>query len=157
MHHAGRQCPIHAKEIADHLDRTLPSGVRRVGYLVLGWSALVAGVIGIVVPVWPTTCFLLLAAWSFSRSSRRMYRWLHENRLFGGHLRVYRDEGRISRGVRNFSLTALWFTIAISAFLAARMPWLPVVLLALAVAITVHLVRIPVHPRQDPEGASSGG
>jgi len=157
MYPAERQCPIHAKEIAARLDRTLPSGVRRVGYLVLGWLALVAGVIGVVVPVWPTTCFLLLAAWSFSRSSRRMYRWLHENRLFGEHLKIYRETGRISRGVRNVSLSALWLTIGISAVLAARVPWVPVVLLALAVAITVHLVRIPVHPRQDPEGASSGG
>ena len=148
MHHAERQCPIHAKEMADRLDRTLPTGVRRVGYLGLGWASLVAGVIGVVVPVWPTTCFLLLAAWSFSRSSQRMYRWLHENRLFGEHLRVYRDEGRISRGVRNVSLSALWLTIGISTVLAARVPWIPALLIVVALAITVHLARLPVIPRE---------
>ena len=83
-----RECPLHAKEMAERVDRILPTGVRRVGYLGLGWASLVAGVIGLIVPVWPTTCFLLLAAWSFSRSSQLMYRWLHQNRLFGEHLRA---------------------------------------------------------------------
>lgn len=143
-HPTGAQCPIHAAELASRFDERAPQGVRRVAYLLLGWFSLAAGVIGVVVPVWPTTCFLLLSAWAFGKSSRRMYQWLHRNRWFGRHLRIYRETGRIARGVRNLSLSALWLAIGISSVLTRGTPWIPAVLVTVALAITLHLARLPV-------------
>lgn len=113
---------------------------------ICGFIALVAGLVGIVIPVWPTTCFILLSAWCFARSSPSMYYWLHENRLFGPHLRQYRDEGVISLKVRDGSLLLLWGGIGISALIVAPMVWLQLLLLAIAAAISLHLLKLPTNP-----------
>jgi uncharacterized membrane protein YbaN (DUF454 family) len=106
------------------------------------------GVIGIVVPLWPTTCFLLLAGWCFARSSRRAERWLHENRLFGRYLRDYREQGVISTRVRHVSLLVLWSGIGVSAFLLLSRVWAVALLLVVAAAVTIHLYSLPTeaHP-----------
>ena len=56
-----------------------------------GLASVVAGAIGIVIPLLPTTPFLLLAAVCFVRSSDRLHRWLTTNRVFGSYLRNYRE------------------------------------------------------------------
>ena len=58
----------------------------------LGILAMVVGLIGVVVPLLPTTPFLLLAAACFVRSSDTLYDWLTSNRLFGGFIRDYREQ-----------------------------------------------------------------
>ena len=63
----------------------------------LGVLAMVVGLIGVVVPLLPTTPFLLLAAACFVRSSDTMYGWLISNRLFGGFIRDYREQRGVSR------------------------------------------------------------
>ena len=91
-------CPVD-HEGAERVVNTLPGAMRRGVYFSVGALSVVFGVIGIFVPLWPTTCFLLLAGWCFARSSRRAERWLHENRLFGRYLSGYRDRGVISARV----------------------------------------------------------
>ncbi|MBD0413614.1 YbaN family protein [Oryzicola mucosus] len=71
--------------------------LRRSGYLVLGFLMLALGVIGAVLPVMPTTIFLILAAWFFGRSSPRLEAWLLNHRRFGPSLRAWREEGAIPR------------------------------------------------------------
>ena len=101
------------------------------------------GVIGILVPLWPTTCFLLLAGWCFARSSKRAERWLHENRLFGRYLRDYRERGVISPRVRTTSVTTLWLFIGLSAVAVGFRLWIVGVLCLIAGAVTVHLYSLP--------------
>ena len=57
--------------------------MKRMFFLISGWLSLSLGVIGIFVPVLPTTCFVLLAAYCFSRSSERLYFRLRAHKLFG--------------------------------------------------------------------------
>ena len=59
--------------------------------VVVGVAAVVVGAVGVVVPLLPTTPFLLLAAACFMRSSDRLYRWLTRNRLLGDYIRNYRE------------------------------------------------------------------
>lgn len=134
-------CPID-HEAAERAAERLPGPVRRGVYFAVGSASVVMGVIGIVVPLWPTTCFLLLAAWCFARSSARAERWLHENRLFGRYLSDYRERGVISPRVRLTSVAVLWICIGVSAVLLARV-WVIALLLLVAGAVTVHLYSLP--------------
>lgn len=139
-------CPID-HDAAERVVDTLPGPVRRGVYFGLGSVSVVAGVIGIAVPLWPTTCFLLLAGWCFARSSRRAERWLHENRLFGRYLRDYRERGIISSQTRRASVATLWIFIGVSAFLLASRAWAVALLLVIAGAVTLHLYSLPTEAR----------
>lgn len=61
----------------------------KVLYLILAWSSLALGVVGIVLPLLPTTPFILLAAWSFAKSSERYHNWIRRNRFFGRSVRAW--------------------------------------------------------------------
>jgi len=73
----------------------LIGGPRRWAYLAGGWTFLALGAAGVVLPVLPTTPFVLLAAWCFSRSSERLHRWLLEHRTFGPLVRDWEAHGVI--------------------------------------------------------------
>ena len=141
-----QDCPIDHEAAERTVDR-LPDPVRRGVYFSVGATSVALGVIGIVVPLWPTTCFLLLAGWCFARSSPRAERWLHENRLFGRYLRDYRERGIISSRVRHTSLVVLWGFIGVSAILLMSRLWAVAILLFVALAVTVHLYSLPTEAR----------
>jgi uncharacterized membrane protein YbaN (DUF454 family) len=61
--------------------------VSKVLLIAAGALSLALGVVGIVLPVLPTTPFLLLASFCFLKSSRRLHRWIMENRHFGPRIR----------------------------------------------------------------------
>jgi uncharacterized membrane protein YbaN (DUF454 family) len=84
----------------------------RVVLLGLGWAMVGLGLVGIVVPLLPTTPFLLVAAWLFARSSPDLERWLLDHSVFGQPLRDWREAGVISRGAKicAMSFMALGFT-----------------------------------------------
>lgn len=115
--------------------------------LAAGGLSVALGLLGVVLPVLPTTPFLLLAAACFLRSSERMYRWLHENRLFGEYLRRYRSGEGLPLASKVTTLAILWATLALSALLAvpSRLWWVRLILLAVGVGVTVHLLRMKTH------------
>lgn len=117
---------------------------RLVRFLLIGFGALCValGVVGIFVPILPTTPFLLLAAFFFARSSQRFLNWLLTNRWFGAYIRNYREGRGIPRREKVLTILALWLTIAFSALYAVPVWWGRLLLLAVAVGVTVHLVRI---------------
>lgn len=139
-------CPVD-HDAAERAVDTLPGPLRRGVYFGVGTASVAMGVIGIVVPVWPTTCFLLLAGWCYARSSRRAERWLHENRLFGRYLRDYRERGIISPRVRRTSVVTLWLFIGVSAVALSGRVWLVALLLLVAGAVTLHLYSLPTEVR----------
>jgi hypothetical protein len=104
------------------------------------------GSAGIVLPLVPTTPFLLLAAACFAKSSDRFYAWLLGHRRFGPVIRDYREKGGITRKTRAIALSLLWFSITLSAF-AVLSSWIPrVALFAIAAAVTIHLFSLKTLP-----------
>lgn len=115
---------------------------RRGALIVCGTLSLGLGILGIFVPLLPTTCFLLIAAWCYARSSSRLYDRLMRARWIGPYLRRYRDERAIPSHVRTASLVMMWITIGYSAFVVPNL-LVRVALLLTAIAVTWHLYRLP--------------
>jgi hypothetical protein len=118
----------------------------RILFFLAGSLALGLGAIGAVLPVLPTTPFLLVAAFCFARSSKRAHAWLLSNRVFGPHLRDYLAGQGISWRIKAGALVFLWATIGTS---IAFVPfwWVRILLALVALAVTVHVVMIKNRPR----------
>lgn len=89
----------------------------------------------------PTTPFLLLAAALYARSSERFYRWLLGQRYLGAYIRDYREGRGIPVRVKVVTLALLWITIGISAIFVVDSLTVRLSLMAVAVGVTVHVVR----------------
>ena len=108
--------------------------------LILGGTiSVVIGIIGIFVPVLPTTPFLLLAAACYIRSSERFYHWLINNRLFGAYIRNYIEGRGMPLRIKIFTIALLWVTIGLSAFLGTQNLVVRMVLLLVAIGVTIHI------------------
>ena len=99
------------------------------------------GVLGIFVPLLPTTPFLLLGAVCYGRSSEHLYRRLLDNRVCGSYIANYRENGGITLRQKVTALSVLWLSIANSAWLVPLL-WVKLALLVIAAAVTVYLVRL---------------
>jgi len=122
-------------------------------FLIIAGSIFTAtGLIGVFVPILPTTPFLLLAAACYLRSSDRMYNWLLTNRIFGRYLKNYLEKKGIPMGVKIFTLLLLWSTILLSAFVFVDILWVRVMLMIIAIGVSVHLVMIRTY-RGPPPGS----
>ena len=73
----------------------------------LGWCFFGLGAVGVVVPGLPTTPFMLLALWAFSKSSKRFHDWLYNHPLFGPPLQKWERHGVISLPVKVFAILAM--------------------------------------------------
>jgi hypothetical protein len=76
-------------------------------YLLLGWSFFGLGAVGVVVPGLPTTPFMLLALWAFSRGSTRLHDWLYTHRLFGPPLNQWRSHRVIPLRVKLLAIATM--------------------------------------------------
>ena len=110
--------------------------------VVAGTLAVLLGVVGMFLPVLPTTPFLLLAAVCYARSSKRFYAWLTTNRWCGAYITNNREGRGMRLRHKVLTLLSLWLTIgSTAAFAVTRWP-LRLLLLAVASAVTAHLLRI---------------
>ena len=119
-------------------------------WFIAGTICVVLGAIGIVLPILPTTPFLLAAAACYYKSSEKMHRWLLNNKWFGEYIRNYTEGKGLTRKTKITALTVLWITIILSTvFMLNRLlpaqlvlP-LQLVMIAVAVAVSIHILRLP--------------
>jgi uncharacterized membrane protein YbaN (DUF454 family) len=100
------------------------------------------GIIGIFVPVLPTTPFLLLAAACYMRSSGRFYQWLTNNRIFGAYVRNYIEGRGMPVKIKIFTILLLWLTIGLTIALGVQNIVIKIALICVAIGVTVHIVLI---------------
>jgi uncharacterized membrane protein YbaN (DUF454 family) len=127
-------------------DSELPRN-QRWAFFGLGWVFFGLGVAGILLPVVPTTPFMLLALWAFSRSSRRFHDWLYHHRVFGPPLQRWRRERVVPWWTKAIALTSMAASMAYVA-LILRPPWYGVVATAAVIAAgATYIARIPTRAR----------
>ncbi len=107
--------------------------------ILAGSVSLGLGTLGVVVPLLPTTPFLLLTAACYIKSSERLYKWLINHRLYGKFLRNYIEHKAIALNVKIGSIALLWITIITSSILFISVTWLKVLLIVKAVIVTLHI------------------
>ena len=115
----------------------------RALFAVAGALALLAGVIGIFLPVLPTTPFVLLAAACFARSSPRIHGWLLAHRLFGPMIATWQRERALPKRVKWIALCSMGFSLGLSILLMQGQPWLQLMLGMLGLALGTWVMRLP--------------
>lgn len=100
------------------------------------------GIIGIFVPILPTTPFLLLAAACYMRSSERFYRWLTNNRVFGAYVRNYIEGRGMPIRMKLATILLLWLAIGLSIAFSVQSLVIRIILISIAVGVTVHIALI---------------
>jgi uncharacterized membrane protein YbaN (DUF454 family) len=116
--------------------------IRQIVLTACGTLCVVLGVMGMFLPILPTTPFLLLAAVCYARSSRRFYDLLLTNRWCGDYIRNYREGRGIPRQQKILTIALLWLTISASALFAVSLWWVRLLLFGIATGVTIHLLRI---------------
>ena len=118
---------------------------RVVGMLlkIAGTAFLIIGGVGIILPLLPTTPFLLLAAVCYARSSERWYNWLLYNRWFGSYIRNWHEGKGIPMRTKILSVVFLIMTIGYSAAFVVPFFIGKVALILIAVCVSVHILSFP--------------
>ena len=143
------------KEQGQKLVRTL--------WFIAGTICVVLGAIGIVLPILPTTPFLLAAAACYYKSSPRMHRWLLNNKWFGEYIRNYTEGKGLTKKTKIIALIVLWVTIGFStvSMLNRLLPetlvlQMQIIMVIVAIAVSAHILRLPtfrekqIQPKKKP-------
>lgn len=114
----------------------------RILYLCLGWLMVATGIVGAFLPVLPTTPFLLIALWCFSKSSPKLENWLLSHPRFGPSLRNWREKGAIPRKAKIAAVSLMTMSYALFWFgtepSARRATVVAVVMLGAALYVTTR-------------------
>lgn len=107
----------------------------------LGSLSLALGILGIFLPVLPTTPFLLLTAALYVRSSARLYDWLMSHRHLGPYIKNFRENKAIPLRVKVVSVSLVWATLLYCALFVAWVWWMRLLFIAIATCVTVHILH----------------
>lgn len=106
--------------------------MKKVGYIIIGWLCVVLAVLGVLLPLLPTTPFLILASACFAKSSERFHQMLLNNSWFGHELKLWEQSKTISRHTKKKTTVVIVLTFAIS--IAVLHPRLALQLMLVAIA-----------------------
>jgi len=116
--------------------------IGRLLFFSLGMTFLGIGVVGIVLPVLPTTPFVIVSAFCFGKSSKRFENWLSNNRYFGSYIENYKTKRGVPLDVKLKSICFLWVMLVVSAILFSSTWYVPLILFIVGVAVTLHIALL---------------
>lgn len=119
------------------------SPIKRWGWFALGWAMVALGFIGALLPVMPTTIFLILAAGCFSHSSPRFERWLLEHRWFGASIRRWRERGAIPRKAKILAITSMAGGYGVLLLTVRPVWWVDLIVAAALLACALFVATRP--------------
>ena len=121
----------------------MSSRLWRALLVVCGTLCVALGVVGIFLPLMPTTVFLLMGAACYARSSDRFYQKLLANRWLGGYIRNSREGRGMTRRQKGVAIAMLWAGMLATMIFTVTAWWLHLLLVAIALGVTVHVVKVP--------------
>ncbi len=113
----------------------------KIFLIIVGSVSLVLGVLGIFLPMLPTTPFLLLSAAAWVKASPSLYEWLINHRVLGEYIRNFREHRAIPLRVKIISVSLVWLTIGYCIFAVVdEWWWAQLLMTLLATAISWHIL-----------------
>lgn len=122
--------------------------IKKVLLITCGYASLSLGVIGIILPLLPTTPFLLLASFCFVKSSDSIHHWLIHHRFLGSYIHAYQRFGAVSKKAKAFALLFLWAGISYSVFFVIPLWWVRIPFLIIAIGVTIHILRLKTFTKE---------
>ncbi|MCW4049013.1 MAG: YbaN family protein [Candidatus Bathyarchaeota archaeon] len=118
--------------------------IRKGTYIIAGTMALIAGIIGIFLPVIPTTPFVLLASACYLRGSQRLHEWILAHEWFGDTIRNYEAGKGLKKATKIKAISLMWLAILVSAIYYVESMYVKAAMGVVSVAVTVYLLNLPI-------------
>ncbi len=115
-------------------------------YVTLGVVSLLVGLIGVFLPLLPTTPFVLLAAYFFSRSSGRLHQWLLRHRVFGSIIRDWESNGAIRPKAKLIAVTMITLSLGYALVFKAMFWQIKFIAAIVGIVVVIFIVTRPSHP-----------
>lgn len=116
-------------------------GLKKWVLISLGSFSLVLGVIGLFVPILPTTPFLLLASFCFMHSSKSLYHKLIEHRIFGTYIQNYMIHRSASKRAKWVAMMMLWISLSISIYMISN-ALMRILLAGIGLFVSIHVLSL---------------
>jgi len=116
----------------------LEKGIKKNLLVAAGTLSLTVGVVGIFLPLLPTTPLLLLAAYCYLRSSRKLYDKLMNSKRLGPYISSYLEKKAVARRVKFSALAFLWVSLTISIILAGNL-YVRLILILVGIVVSMHI------------------
>jgi uncharacterized protein len=116
--------------------------LKKVFLIFAGFLSLSLGILGIFLPLLPTTPLLLLAAACFFRSSDKLYDWITHHKIFGKYILCYQKHRAVSKKSKIVTILLLWLTMSITVIFFIESLWIKLLLLLIALGVTVHVLKL---------------
>jgi len=125
--------------------------VVRFVYVTLGSLFVALAVLGIFLPLLPTTPFLLLAATCYAKGSERFYDWLMEHKWLGPYVKPFRSGKGMPLRAKVVTLSLMWLAMSSSAYFFIKPIFIIVLMVVVGIGVTIFLLRMPTLQISEPE------
>jgi len=115
--------------------------MKKTIYIIIGTITLILGVIGIIVPILPTTPFILLSGYFYLRSSKRLYQWLINHRILGKYIYNYVEHKAIPKRAKISAIMLICITIPITIILLDKLVF-TIILPIIAIMVIIYLLKL---------------
>jgi uncharacterized protein len=108
----------------------------------LGSFFVLLGIVGIIIPLIPTTPFLLLAAFFYAKSSDKLYHWLLNTKWLGEYIKSFQSGEGIPRRAKYIAIIVLWLTTGYSIFFLIPIIWVKLIMSVVVINISIYIWSI---------------
>jgi uncharacterized membrane protein YbaN (DUF454 family) len=112
-------------------------------YNILGWFSFVLGVIGVFLPILPTTPFIILASYFFSKGSPKFYHWLTNLKVFGQIIKDWNEYGTINKSAKLTATIILILVIFAYLYLANYAYWIKLLITVILCLVILFINTRP--------------